>query len=300
VRDPFGILIGLSAAMPEAELRELSARPSESAATVAFCRALAHHDPCPERRGPDHLAEIFLPEERKKPLHDPAAHAWVIQNLVSPQLYAYFVARTAYIDAIFARALQRRVPQIVLLGAGYDTRAYRFAGRLQGTRVFELDRSPTQQHKRACLQAAHVAAADQLTYVSSDFKADNWVDALLDKGFAPRLDTLFVWEGVSYYLPSAAVEATLAALARSATPGSLLCADFMGEERFSMYAAEPFQFWLAAAMLPDLMARHGFSVRERLDAAELERRFLTAPGANAPWGASLPYFECLLAELQAK
>ena len=54
------------------------------------------------------------------------------------------IARTAYFDRLFADALSNKTPQIVLLGAGYDSRAYRFANLNHVTRVFELDIAPTQ------------------------------------------------------------------------------------------------------------------------------------------------------------
>lgn len=57
----------------------------------------------------------------------------------APGSYEYFIARTAFFDAAVRRALDENVPQIVLLGAGYDSRAYRFADRIRDTRIFELD-----------------------------------------------------------------------------------------------------------------------------------------------------------------
>ena len=60
----------------------------------------------------------------------------------------WLIARTAYIDAIFKQSLLENIPQIVFLGAGYDTRTYRFRELIKETNIFELDIKPTQQRKK--------------------------------------------------------------------------------------------------------------------------------------------------------
>ena len=63
----------------------------------------------------------------------------------------YFLARTAYFDHVFKSACEENIPQIVFLGAGYDTRACRYKDIIKSTRIFELDILPTQQHKKEIL-----------------------------------------------------------------------------------------------------------------------------------------------------
>src|SRR5512136_33425 len=124
-------------------------QPSETAIATAFVRALAARDEREEMRGPDTLAEIFLPEETKRPLTDPAARAYVLRSRLTPGTYEFMIARTAFFDRIVAEALQANVAQVVFLGAGYDSRPYRFAHLIRDTRLFELDTRPTQQRKKA-------------------------------------------------------------------------------------------------------------------------------------------------------
>ena len=86
---------------------------------------------------------------------------------------AYIIARTAYFDSLFVAALNDRVPQIVLLGAGYDSRAYRFGGFNQCTQIYELDNAPTQERKKACLKKAKIEIPQHVAFVPIDFNKEN-------------------------------------------------------------------------------------------------------------------------------
>ncbi|RPH90889.1 MAG: hypothetical protein EHM72_18585 [Calditrichaeota bacterium] len=143
VVDPFGNVIGITGLPPGYQRKSVEYHPSETAHNVAFCRALAAKEERAEIRGADHLAELFVNDEAQKALKDSASRKSSIQNVISSALYGYFIARTAYFDEIFRQALAEQIPQIVFLGAGYDTRVLRFRESLGQTRVFELDVSST-------------------------------------------------------------------------------------------------------------------------------------------------------------
>ncbi|HOV78856.1 MAG TPA: class I SAM-dependent methyltransferase [Bacillota bacterium] len=119
VVDPFGNIIGITGKASDTD-KSLEDQPSDTALTTAFCRALAACERRDEVKGPDYLAEIFIDEEGKKTLRDPAAREWVMKNLMKGGVYEYFIARTAYIDHIVKQAFQENIPQVVFLGAGYD------------------------------------------------------------------------------------------------------------------------------------------------------------------------------------
>ena len=207
--------------------------PSVSALNVARCRAIAAHEPREDVRGPDHLAEVFLDEAGRQSLTNPAIHPAILQKLdaASPGGYEYFIARTAYLDAVVQDALCDAIPQLVFLGAGYDTRAIRFADLLGSTRVFELDEAATQAHKRAMLDAANVASPPQLTYVTIDFTSDSLADKLAEAGYREDLQTLFILEGVTYYLPPRTVDETFDFVRRHSARGSRIAFDRKGGPR---------------------------------------------------------------------
>ena len=289
VVDPFGNVIGITDRLSDAKKGAVESQPSESAMTVAFCRALAALDEREELRGLDYLAEIFLTEDRRRPLKDRTSREWVIQKLVTPELYGYFRARTAYLDDIFEQALRENLPQIVFLGAGYDTRSYRFRELIKETRIFELDIQPTQQRKKELLRQANVPIPAQLAFVPINFKTERIEAGLLETGFNKQKRTLFIWEGVTYYLPLEAVSDTLNAVKMNSPVGSTLCFDYMTEAVPSAYTAEPFQFWTESEKIGMFLAERGFEVTDHLGPAEIEKQYLTTVDGSVT-GKTLPFF----------
>lgn len=197
------------------EDKSLDKQASGTAMATAFMRALAACDLRKEFRGSDNLAKIFLVDEQKKPLKDMAARAWVMQNKITPGAYEFMIARTAFFDQIVKQALKENVAQIVFLGAGYDSRPYRFEKFIQETIIFELDTKPTLQRKQDCLQQAQISISKQIRFLPINFGTDNLVDKLAEAGFSREKRTLFVWEGVTYYLSAEVVKASYARISIS-------------------------------------------------------------------------------------
>ena len=106
-------------------------------------------------------------------------------------------------------ALNNKTTQIVLLGAGYDSRAYRFAKSNHGTRIFELDIAPTQDRKKKCIKKARIDITKHVTFVPINFNQEPLKDALEKANYENHQKTLFIWEGVSYYLEVESVDSTL-------------------------------------------------------------------------------------------
>jgi methyltransferase (TIGR00027 family) len=125
------------------ETHSIKYRASETATATALMRALAAHDEREEVKGPDYLAEVFLTKDQQTIMENPKAIKWVLENKIDPGAYEFMIARTAFFDHAVQQALRNTIPQIVFLGAGYDTRPYRFKDLIQGTRIFELDAQPT-------------------------------------------------------------------------------------------------------------------------------------------------------------
>ncbi len=228
VVDPFGNVLGLRDSNV-AKKKTLEELPSESAANVALCRALADYDEREEIRGADNLAELFLAPDLKATIAQPAPRTYLLKQFAKYGTYEYFIARTAYIDSVVRRGLEDNLPQIVFPGAGYDSRPYRFRDAIRETGLFELDRALTQQRKRSCLERAGVSAPPQLTYAPIEFTKESLADVLRAAGFDESEKTLFAWEGVTYYLPAEAIDRTLEFVRRHAPAGSVLCFDYLAD-----------------------------------------------------------------------
>jgi len=142
-----------------------------------------------------------------------------------PHIEAWIAARTAALDASVRAAIARDVSQIVLLGAGLDTRAARLAQ--PGVRFFEVDQPASAADKRARLARLRGYPIDAATYVDCDFAREDFLDRLVARGFDATRPAFFVWEGVTYYLPESAVRATLARLAGGCEARSVVAFDIV-------------------------------------------------------------------------
>ena len=135
-------------------------------------------------------------------------------------------ARTTFFDRALARRLDS-IDQVVILGAGLDTRLYRLP-KGRSLRRFEVDAPANQAFKRAMLTKAGVDQAG-VTFVAADFLKERWVDTLRDAGFDSNRPAFFVWESVSMYLDRATVEDTLRTIARMPR-GTAVAFDYLSTE----------------------------------------------------------------------
>jgi methyltransferase (TIGR00027 family) len=128
-------------------------------------------------------------------------------------LRLFIAVRTRFAEDALAAAIARGVTQLVVLGAGLDTYAYRtpFSDRL---RMFEVDHPATQAWKRERLAAAEIAVPDALTFAPVDFERESLAEGLAAAGFDPAQQSFFTWLGVVPYLTEQAVFATLGFIAR--------------------------------------------------------------------------------------
>jgi methyltransferase (TIGR00027 family) len=153
-----------------------------------------------------------------------AAVWWVVQRLpysvrARSVTLAGLAARVSWFDVQVVNALDAGITQVIVVGGGYDSRAWRF--RRNGVQFFELDHPATQQDK------ARRAPAGGPTYVEADLALQCAADALLEHGFNTLRPALFVVEGVTMYLAQEVLRHQLGVLAKSSAGGSRLAADFM-------------------------------------------------------------------------
>ena len=137
----------------------------------------------------------------------------------------WIAVRTAWLDEHVLRWIRDHAAptQVVVLGAGLDARAARLAH--DGVRFFEVDQPATQKEKLARLAQLSSYPKDAATYVACDFEKDDFLDRLVSNGFDASLPALILWEGVSYYLPEAAIRATLRRVSAGCDPRSVLLFD---------------------------------------------------------------------------
>lgn len=207
-------------------------KPSKTSIWVLAARAIGARDPDPTVRNPDWVAEQLLgpdelailgnnnvalgvPKDYRVAMQDPETKARVLMVNI----------RTRYIDQKMLDAVKAGAQQVVILGAGFDSRAYRFRSQLKNTKLFEVDFGPTQEYKRRRALEVMGPAPTNLTYVPIDFTKQTASAALSKAGYSRTKKTFFIWEGVSMYLTEQQVRDFLHDIATHALPGSEITFD---------------------------------------------------------------------------
>jgi methyltransferase (TIGR00027 family) len=146
-----------------------------------------------------------------------------------PPMEMWLGLRVAYLDRLVVAAIEQlSIRQVVILGAGYDTRAARLVRA--GVRFYEVDHPATQAAKRGALGKLAGYPVGAATYVTCDFERDDPIERLVANGFSTSEPAVVVWEGVVPYLTEPAVRATATRLASGLDPRSLVAFDFVGKK----------------------------------------------------------------------
>jgi methyltransferase (TIGR00027 family) len=187
------------------------------------------------------LAERLLGNPADLAVDHPAVHALgqdyaeAIENKEVLGSVIMMMIRTRFIDDCLRRAVEAGATQVVILGAGFDTRAYRLIDLLKDTTIFEVDRPQTQEMKKRRVAEALGGAPPNVVYVPIDFQHERLADVLARHGHDPNRRTCFIWEGVTMYLPADTVRATLEFVGAHAT-GSTIVFDYVYQRAIDMIA----------------------------------------------------------------
>jgi len=205
---------------------------SKTSIYVAAGRAVGAREPDPSVRNPDHLAGQLLGDPASLDVDHPAVRALgldydeAMQNPEVIGIVRAMMIRTRFIDEALERAIAGGATQVAILGAGFDSHAYRCRELLAGVSVFEVDRPVTQALKRQRVDEVLGGPPDNLTYVPIDFQHEDLREVLTRHGYDTTTRTFFILEGVTMYVPEDSVRATFAFVA-SHPPGSSIVFDFV-------------------------------------------------------------------------
>lgn len=205
---------------------------SRTSIYVAAGRAIGAREPDASVRNPDYLAEKLLGDPSKLVLDHPAVRALnqtyeeAMKDVEVANIVRAMLVRTRFIDDALARAIADGTTQVVILGAGFDSHAYRCQSLLAHVRVFEVDRPMTQSFKKERVRTVLGGPPANLTYVPIDFQHDDLLTIMKRHGYDPTQRTFFILEGVTMYVPEESVRATLRFVA-SHPPGSSIVFDFV-------------------------------------------------------------------------
>jgi len=253
--------------------------PSQTAERVAAFRA----------------AESMLPQDLRV-CNDPYAIRFTDPDRIArlteytdshfPGLRNYVVARARHFDDVITLAAKTGLAQLVILGAGYDTRAYRIEELRGRVRVFELDHPGTQQVKKEKIAEIFGRLPKDVVYVPVDLETQDMGSLLLASGYSPDKKTLFVMEGVIMYLTPAAIDAIFSFIVHNSGKNSAVIFDYpeetgesaplsreMREElgKHTARGGEPFRFLMPKEGVGAFLRAQGFD-RLRITVGDEYRR----------------------------
>lgn len=225
---------------------EANGLPSRTSILTAAARAFGSREPDAGVRNPDWLAERLIgPDELALIADHPIGQAFErdFQDAISdPDVFGLtwlMLVRTRFIDELMERAIRGGAAQLVILGAGFDTRAHRFTKLLKDTSIIEVDYGVTQEHKKRRVEAALGGSPANVVYAPIDFTNENLGEVLRGAGLQPGPKTYYICEGVSMYVPEEGMKRTLRAIAALSAPGSTLLLEYLNRGGLELLTKYP-------------------------------------------------------------
>jgi methyltransferase (TIGR00027 family) len=266
---------------------------SMSALGIAIVRAIESEKPLGDRICYDPYARAFVPA---------ALYHFVrffdrlgYSERKGPGVMGFLVARERHIDEHLLACLGDGLEQLVILGAGYDARAYRFSQlREMDVRVFEVDHPATQADKRKRLARILGEVPAHVAYIAVDFNTQTLGNQLPSGGYRTDAKTLFIWQGVTQYLTPEAVDDTLAFVVDNSGAGSSIIFDYAdprtlhggshGEvrnlRRYRWISGEDLVFGIGESEAAHFLEERGFINVRNAGHAELHALYFTGPNTH--------------------
>jgi methyltransferase (TIGR00027 family) len=272
--------------------RRIETTTSRTAEWMCLTRAASSLETNSYYRSDDFIAPLLLPGFLKPLMHVPLVRAFFGKVMAPKGMYAYVIARTKYIDAAFKKALADQFDQILIFGAGFDTRALRFQAEAGHTRIFELDVPITQQAKIGQYQKRHLAIPSNVVFIAIDFDKESLPGKLDEAGFRQRQRSLFVLEGLLMYLQPESVDATFRTIQRYAGAGSRVVFDHIyesvlrneniyyggaGAKQSVSGAGEAWHFGIEKGAIGQFLSAYDLALIDQKDSEALEAAYFSDP-----------------------
>lgn len=266
---------------------------SITAEGATAARAIFHLHPDANVRNEDHMAMAMVHPAywHYSSMTDNFDGAYKVMKTFRWTSPFFINARTRHIDNILKQAAADGVGQVVNLGAGYDSRAYRYRNAMPDVKFFEIELPEMVAEKKRRLKEMLGYVPDYVAFVPIDFNKQTIPGEVKKAGYNPNLKTLFIWEGVTMYISGEAVDSTLKFIATQSAPGSSVVYDYMplaiikgdfkeytdmrGLTLWARYRGEPFIFGITEGEGSAYIEARGLEVLSDIGPQEMEVRYLT-------------------------
>jgi len=263
---------------------------SGTAKMTCFTRAVSYYEKESYYRSNDYIAPKLVPLLLTSLLKlNPIRRLY--NNKISPKgIYEYTIARTKFFDSVFYKAVQNKYEQILIFGAGFDSRGLRFLSNDSVSKVFELDMPIIQSNKIEQLKKRKIMIPPDIIFIPMDFNKESLTDRLLDYGFKKNKKNLFLLEGLLMYLTEQAVNSTFQIIDEFSAAESEILFDsiylsvlrrenlFYGEQDIYNYVSkvgEGWTFGIEKSQIELFLNKYHFSTLEVLDSDKLEKKYFT-------------------------
>jgi methyltransferase (TIGR00027 family) len=271
---------------------------SRTAEYMAFFRALESQRPHGGRLFNDPYAASFLSQGFRRALRLASvpvlgrAIPW-LADVIVPGARSSGIARTRWIDDALLAALAGGIRQVVILGAGFDCRAFRIP-EMRAARIFEVDHPSTFATKRERLGGSSEREPENLKFVQIDFNRQSLKDVLRQAGFDPAVRSVFIWEGVTNYLTAEAVNCVMRFVASCAVGTELIftyvhrsALDHSGTFpdadkllRSLDEIGEPWTFGLLPEEAPEFLRNAGLQLRRDVGSGDYRGQYMGGRGRH--------------------
>jgi len=200
--------------------------------------------------------------------------------------------RVRYFDDFIKKSVDKGLEQLVILGAGYDTRAYRIEG-LENVKVFEVDHPNTQHFKIRKIREIFGFLSDHVVYVPVDLETRKLGQSLFDKGYESSKKTLFLMEGLIQYLSPKSVDEIFSFISRNSGKGSAVIFDYHDDsvinetskagkmiKNFLEQMGEHLKFGIGKGEVEEFLSQHGFSNIINVSSAEYRNKYFPEADEN--------------------
>lgn len=201
-------------------------KASQTAIVVSLIRASSNCEAIPQLKSDDYLANLFIWPVFKLMIKFNFVRR-LIQKKLPYGIYESIITRTKYIDEVFSKAIKNGFEQIIIFGAGFDTRAIRLIKGDANIKIWEIDQPQTQSVKIQQYKNKHISINPNNIYISLDLNNMSFEGALNKTGFKKDKKTLFIMEGLLMYLDTNSVDALFKEIDELGCKGSEVVFDYI-------------------------------------------------------------------------
>lgn len=257
-----------------------------TAKMTCVARAVSYYEQNSYYKSNDNLTPLIIPKFLNFLIKRKIFRA-LYRKYVPMGIYEYVIARTKYIDEIFEN-LPELIEQVLIFGAGFDTRLIRFQEKLKNLFTFELDSFLTQSAKIKKYSAVKINLPSNLKLISIDFNKDDLSDKLQKSGFQKNKASLFVLEGLTMYLDPDSIDKVFGLLKDFSGTNSIIVFDYVyasvlrqenlydGEEdiwKTVSQTGEKWNFGIEKGKAGEFLSKYDFQVIDESGAKELKEKY---------------------------